>query len=305
MAREENDCDAETDPTATTRRLCDRLAGIKCINMSARGDKWEQVQRQARRVGREFAQKLERFEAMDGAAVLRQQQQQLFGNDVNLILDGAVQLEWDATQNAQYSSRVTASTKRMTPGEVGCALSHVHVWRDLVDQPGLDDDEAWLVLEDDCDFAGTRSRGQSQPRFVPAFGLAWEQLPEHWDLLYLGFSSRGERTYVEAPNSSVVDDSRASDLQVQLYRPAYGFHTHAYVVKRRAAKILLEKLPVVGPIDVWLADNGWWGLDVYCAVIANEGWQREDGTFEGSNLVSQQKSKYSSDVQPSSVDYSK
>jgi GR25 family glycosyltransferase involved in LPS biosynthesis len=167
-----------------------------------------------------------------------------------------------------------------------------------------DDDAAWLVLEDDCAFAGAASsRGRSQPRFVRAFHRAWEQLPEDWDFLYLGFSSRGERSYLGAPSTS--DDSPSSDLQVQLYRPTYGFHTHAYVVKKRAAKLLLERLPVVGPIDVWLADNAWWGLDVYCAVIANEGWQREDGTFEGSNLVSQQKGKYSSDVPQSSEGGSK
>jgi GR25 family glycosyltransferase involved in LPS biosynthesis len=299
MAREERvvagDGENEADP-ADAILLCERLCGIKCINMNSRRDKWDQVQRQARRIGRLFAQKLERFEAVDGAKVLRQMQQE----------EGAgaaaeVQIEWDATRNAQYSGRVTASTKRMTAGEVGCALSHVQVWRSLAcdASPGRSDDDddeaAWLVLEDDCALAGASSRGHSQPRFVPAFHLAWEQLPEEWDLLYLGFSSRGERTYVGPPSPS-----GSSDMQIQLYRPTYGFHTHAYVVKRRAAKLLLERLPVVGPIDVWLADNAWWGLDVYCAVIANEGWQRADGTFEGSNLVSQQKGRYSSDVPQSS-----
>jgi hypothetical protein len=52
-----------------------------------------------------------------------------------------------------------------------------------------------------------------------------------------------------------------------------------------------------------LADNAWFGLRVYCAVIANEGWRSEiDGTYEGTNLVSQDRNYYTtSDIQQSAT----
>jgi hypothetical protein len=45
---------------------------------------------------------------------------------------------------------------------------------------------------------------------------------------------------------------------------------------------LLERLPAVGPLDVWLADNHWLELNTCCGVVAKEGWR---GT--GANLISQ------------------
>ena len=49
-----------------------------------------------------------------------------------------------------------------------------------------------------------------------------------------------------------------------------------------------------GPVDVWLADNNWFGLNVYCAVVANEGYNNE-----GAFLISQQRHKSDSDIRQS------
>ena len=111
--------------------------------------------------------------------------------------------------------------------------------------------------------------------FLTAFHLAWTQLPEDWDIWYLGFSDRGDRLPVDdfhRPKSHHHDPTTPS-LQIQIFRPTYGFHTHAYVLNVKAAKTLTANLPVQGPLDVWLADHEWFGLNVYCSVIANEGWQ--------------------------------
>lgn len=111
--------------------------------------------------------------------------------------------------------------------------------------------------------------------FLTAFQLAWTQLPEDWDIWYLGFSDRGDRLPVDdfhIPKTHHHDPT-APSLQIQLFRPTYGFHTHGYVLNVKAAKTLTANLPVQGPLDVWLADNQWFGLQVYCSVIANEGWK--------------------------------
>ena len=49
-----------------------------------------------------------------------------------------------------------------------------------------------------------------------------------------------------------------------------------------------------GPVDVWLADNNWFGLNVNCAVVANEGYNNE-----GAFLISQQRHKSDSDIRQS------
>ena len=114
--------------------------------------------------------------------------------------------------------------------------------------------------------------------FLTAYHLAWTQLPEDWDIWYLGFSDRGDRLPVEndfhmpRPHHHDHHKTTVPSLQIHMFRPTYGFHTHAYVLNVKAAQTLTQNLPVQGPLDVWLADNQWFGLNVYCSVIANEGW---------------------------------
>jgi len=125
------------------------------------------------------------------------------------------------------------------------------------------------VLEDDA-------------RFRRDFRERLEELPGDWDVLYLGFSDRGERRHVESFGAC------------DLFAPEYGFATHAYALKAEAARTLVARLPVCGPVDVWLADNHWFGLKVRCAVVRDEGWR---GT--GAYLVDQAPA-FRSDVAKSS-----
>ena len=111
---------------------------------------------------------------------------------------------------------------------------------------------------------------------------AVKQLPEDWAFFYLGLSARGTRTYVNV--QATIDPL---DPPISINRPRYGYHTHAYAIRKETAEILLSHLPIQGPIDVWLAENKWFDLPVYCAVIANEGWFLSDGTREGRDLVTQ------------------
>ena len=161
--------------------------------------------------------------------------------------------------------------------------------------------------------------------FLTAYHLAWTQLPEDWDIWYLGFSDRGERLPVEdlfevpkkshhhhhhhrdnndGPSTAGTSSPTiiAPSLKIEVFRPTYGFHTHAYVLNVRAAKTLLAHLPVQGPLDVWLADNDWFGLNVYCSVIANEGWQNTGAWLVTQNrkpIKIEQTSGFDSDIHQS------
>ena len=44
-------------------------------------------------------------------------------------------------------------------------------------------------------------------------------------------------------------------------------------------------------VDVWLADNEWFGLNIYCCVVANEGWHGQ-----GASLISQRRHDTKSDI---------
>jgi hypothetical protein len=95
----------------------------------------------------------------------------------------------------------------------------------------------------------------------------------------------------------VTNDERSVQVQVQLFRPTYGFYTHAYAISKSAASKLVSHLPVAAPLDVWLADNDWFGLNVYCgAVIHHNKYNRttaKDGLIglkgKGVSLIAQRR----------------
>lgn len=282
--------------------LTDAITRICCINLERRPDRWESFQQHlhqslGKKMGHSFSNKVERYNAVDGIGSHEAELPQL------------VQQTWDATINAKWDRHIQEPmTKQTSAGEVGCALSHIELWRELVQMheamPEGDEFQQpnMLILEDDSLFYSPKLamnkqqvRELSPPRgkspnqkgqtpitynhdFLTAFQLAWSQLPEDWDIWYLGFSDRGDRLPINddfhLPKPHHHDFNKHPSMSVKLFRPTYGFHTHAYVVTAKAAKKLLDNLPVVGPLDVWLADNQWFGMRVYCSVVEGEGWKQ-------------------------------
>lgn len=281
------------------RLLCDAFSYVYCINLQHRQDRWEKffsrLQQTLGNRGAAFLQKVKRFDAVDGREIMSESES---------TVEDMPCLEWNATKNSRYDRHIVPPmTKQMSPGEVGCALSHIRLWRKLAES---DDPRAtMLILEDDAVFYHCKSRypstlqsgrgwGNNKDRrgnhswdkknFYNLFSRLWEALPSDWGFIYLGFSDRGERK----------DIVRTLAPEVAIFRPTYGFHTHAYGLTRSAALTLLENLPVTGPIDVWLADNEWFALNAYCALVANEGWNRA-----GVCLVTQRKREDDSDIDQS------
>ncbi|KAL3934085.1 MAG: hypothetical protein SGBAC_010112, partial [Bacillariaceae sp.] len=374
---------------------------IVCISLMRRQDRWKTFQKRMRHClnnyhhekeqeHHPFAAKVERFAAVDGQDVMH-----LYEDDVGHDADELSLvpllplLEWDATQNAQYDKYIQPPMiKQLTAGEVGCAMSHIQLWKELAEMgkiissttPTEEEFETttsggencntaeatMLILEDDailyqeqrgsdrhrsCKGKGRRQSYQPAShnhynkngrgrRHSDSFALGWRNttsrstsllddesstslssslssttldeeskgggfvqalldvekiLPKDWDILYLGFSDRGERKYI-VKDGGAADAKKATILPVTLFRPTYGFHTHAYALNQKAASVLLDNLPVKGPLDVWLADNQWFGLSVYCANI-------DDGSSfhgkTGAQLISQQRHDTRSDIRQS------
>ena len=171
----------QSAPTKSNNAYSDFFDECYCINLARRSDRLRKYEASARRTGLRWT----RFEAIDGAAVEN-------GDDFDPL--------WDATRNAEWDRHVAPGLRRATAGERGCALSHVALWRKAVETEG------WLLItEDDCRFDKRWTPGS------PAY-LWRNHVPKDAELVYLGFSDRGDRFYVEGTGD-------------QVFRPTYGFCT--------------------------------------------------------------------------------
>jgi GR25 family glycosyltransferase involved in LPS biosynthesis len=96
----------------------------------------------------------------------------------------------------------------LTPGEIGCSLSHVTVWKDALAK-GYNN---ILVLEED---------------FLSNGSLALKDLtlPANYDLLYLGRNK--------------VDESVPEEEFGDFYMPSYSYNTHAYLLSQSGIKKLM------------------------------------------------------------------
>lgn len=128
-------------------------------------------------------------------------------------------------------------------GEVGCALSHIGVWRTISESPTM---PVAIVLEDDVDFA---------PRFAELLREALDEvrylfaagaLPSgHPDALYLGRKAmRPEHDKLlpraaEAAQEMHANGGGGSKPSVRLCIPGFSYKTTAYVLWRSGAQKLL------------------------------------------------------------------
>lgn len=119
----------------------------------------------------------------------------------------------------------------MSPGERGCAISHIRAWRHCLERAG-DSNEPLLVLEDDA---------APTPEFTTVLRSALSALPSDAGLLYLGYSQ-------------AADWRR--EVSEHLVESEYVWTTVGYIVWPEAARLMLTRLPIDGPVDNWMAGLG-------------------------------------------------
>ncbi|GAB5359077.1 hypothetical protein AAMO2058_000513400 [Amorphochlora amoebiformis] len=135
---------------------------------------------------------------------------------------------------------------RMSDGEVGCALSHVAILRDFLTQ---NHSRYCMIFEDDAlvnpivfDFftqSGDKSMKEVLTKLVDTYDK-WE-----WDQLNLGgcWGSCSHRKYLKIPMPEPV----------KIVSETYSFCTSAYMVTRKAAKMILAEVKQSG---LQIADHG-------------------------------------------------
>lgn len=134
----------------------------------------------------------------------------------------------------------------MTPGMVGCFLSHEKCWQLCVKRKK----GPLIVFEDDVIV---------MPQFCSKLNAAMEHLPDDWDVLLLGAVGAVSPRYYHVNFLHAVFAGglrwprwHASDL----HEPMRPFGTHAYVISERGAAKLLRKCPKVN----YHVDVVAWGL---------------------------------------------
>jgi hypothetical protein len=163
-----------------------------CIMMNPNADKIANAQERFAKLGIDTP--LEIFTAVDGT-------------NPKVDFDYTLFNGWKMRSDNKFWSR------EITQGEVGCALSHLSVWKDAAKR-GFDN---ILVLEEDFDVL----------REWPDHEFYW---PEDWDwkytMLYLG-------------RSRMTPDKRG--LTENLVEPDYSYNMHAYLLTGLGIQRLLEQ----------------------------------------------------------------
>eukprot|EP00928_Gymnodinium_smaydae_P070383 TRINITY_DN54228_c0_g1_i1.p1 TRINITY_DN54228_c0_g1~~TRINITY_DN54228_c0_g1_i1.p1 ORF type:complete len:382 (-),score=66.76 TRINITY_DN54228_c0_g1_i1:145-1290(-) len=146
----------------------------------------------------------------------------------------AIRKGWDDLDS--YQVRQLA----MSPGEKGCAVSHIRCWRRCLELAG-DTDRPLLVLEDDA---------APTPEFTALLTRAMAALPSDADVLYLGYSQAAEWR---------------REMSAELVEAEYVWTTVAYIVWPSGARRMLSALPIDQPVDNWMASMCAKGsLQSYC-----------------------------------------
>lgn len=211
----------------------DALPRIYVINLDRRPDRWHRVRREIDRFRDRHGQRLSavtrRFSAVDA---------RYLGSDTDAAsliptFTLADQLAVDPHPSLRIDDATRAHKIEMTRQEVAVALSHIGVWK-LIAQSDM---SSALVLEDDVFMAYGFARGL-QKTWISLAAPGQDQ--PRFDLLYLAFEEVG----------NVAPAEKGQDAR-GLRRPGI-WEASGYVLSRDGARKLLERLPVCGPIDLWL-----------------------------------------------------
>lgn len=186
------------------------------INLDRDRDRWSHIRAQASAAGLDY----ERTQAVSGRELGQEEFDQHYS---------AFRAKWRQARN-------------LTPAEIGCALSHLKIYREIL----LRDLPRALVLEDDVELNGD----------VPDVLCELEsQLPQDTPIVCL-------LSPATAGSPSALADLGAG---YTLHRFGHGFFASSYILTRAAADWLLQTLYPVGDVaDCWERLNRSGKIQIFC-----------------------------------------
>lgn len=141
--------------------------------------------------------------------------------------------------------------------ETAISLGHLKMWKEFL----ASDAEVAMFLEDDVYFDY-----QFEDKVKSIFET---ELPKDWDMLYLG----------ALPNYHGFTWDPHSKNLLRLYNGVWWMSS--YVLTRKAAQRLVDNIPIVGPVDVWI-NYQFEGMKVFMTngnLITQTGMSDSDNTY--------------------------
>jgi len=227
----------------------DNIGVSYIINLDRQVNKWVQFQKEAEfqkvKGNKNLLDYCHRISAVDGKEInLKEFTSYHIAKSYNL----RDQYYVDPDPRLLSIIRKKSITVDLTKEEIAVALSHIKVWKKLVDE----NKPYALILEDDVFF---------EREFAKRINQLWKELPNkrddgaRFDLLYLSFCE-------------VDHGAKKEYFSNNLFRPKRGFWwLSGYVLSFSGAKKLLQELPICGPVDLWL-NHKFRKLDVYSSMTS-------------------------------------
>ena len=143
----------------------------------------------------------------------------------------------------------------MTKGVIGCALSHLNIWKKIAEE-----DEMALILEDDAFLDCHINTLFSSFKNI-------EKLKE-WDVIFLGKQSVDIINHKLSPSNYSEYVESVSNYAEDLHEMRYGagfFCAHAYILNKDSANKLIEQAEkgIDYPIDVFIEEMKKFNFKIY------------------------------------------
>lgn len=156
----------------------------------------------------------------------------------------------DKTIDGVYSEKFAVSNfkRTLSKGEIGCALSHLSVYKKILN----DNIERAIILEDDAIIGDN---------FVNVIENINQAAPTIWQLILLGYNEDINGFFSDC-QVQVSEPNKSLNFSIKKpLTPAY--QTHAYLINQQGAEHLIELIqPLYQPIDHYTAKAKL--VSVYC-----------------------------------------
>lgn len=165
-----------------------------------------------------------------------------------------------------------------TPNAIGCALSHLEIWKDIIKYGG--DNENYLIIEDDVFL-------EDHNTFKENLDRSLENVPNDFDILYLGCFGCTEKYYImNFFYSMIYKSTEFKKINNFINSPRNVITTHAYIINKKGCIKLIDlvtKYKIDKPIDEWL--NYFFIYDKLNVYVSNPILMSQNSTrsYDGTN----------------------
>ncbi len=151
-------------------------------------------------------------------------------------IDGNTLTQAELDKVYAEKNTISAIGRRLSRGEIGCALSHLSVYKQMLSE----NIKIMIILEDDAILS---------PKFKEALQII-DYLPKNWEILFLGYTCYGNHFWYKLPIKIPKLKWRIAKVTDSCRR------THAYVIRQSTAKkILTRTKKLCQPIDYYTGNS--------------------------------------------------